>query len=384
MSNRIDFFQSSQTQMAIPAASVSITLDGMLCPELEPIEIIRSGSPEFVLARLSYNPAAYPDSGIMTPEDFEVYFALGRTVRISQYFNGTPPGTAAFSLPLFTGQIENIEINATSDGEIVEITARDFSANMKRIFVYGQRIKDSGDNTTFLAGVDTVFNPDGLGNASPEPITYNGKSYTVFFSESSQGKHWSYAEVINYLLCEYLTAGQLYIPTIAQLTALTGKQPAHDLDVTELNLIEALQRCCERTDLSFKFLPLPVPTGPSQAIVFYRPGIGRKVELNCQQAGEQLSISKTNIAALHSSKNFRPVLHGYSGQGDFKNLETISDIQTPFLVFDYRTGDIITTSPESRDLLSISSDNRSTSRITQVKMDFQNQCTNLKIIRQRS
>ncbi len=41
MSNRIDFFQSAQTRLAIPAATVSILLDGTLCPELEPIEIIQ-------------------------------------------------------------------------------------------------------------------------------------------------------------------------------------------------------------------------------------------------------------------------------------------------------------------------------------------------------
>jgi hypothetical protein len=384
MSNRIDFFQSSQAQQAIPAASVSITIDGMLCPELEPIEIIRGGWPEFSLARLSYNPAAYPDSGITAPEDIDVFFAMGRTVRISQYFNGTPPGAAAFSLSLFTGQIDNIEINMTSDDETVEITARDFNANLKRICVYGQRIKDLENTTIFMPGLDTVFNPDGQSNASSEPIQINGKSYTVFCSEPSQGSHWSYAEVIDYLLSEYLTAGQLQTPTIAQLTALTGKQIAYDLDVTGLNLIEALQRCCERTGLSFKFVPRPVTTGPSQAIEFYKPGTGRKVELNCQQAGEQLSISKTNIAALHSSKNFRPVTHKYIGQGDFKVFEATIDIQTPFLAFDYRVGDIVTTSPESRDLLSIRADNRSTSRITRVQMDFRKQCTNLKIVRQRS
>jgi hypothetical protein len=55
MSNRIDFFQSAQTQLALPTASVSIVIDGMLCPELEPVEIIRSGWPEFSQARLVYN-----------------------------------------------------------------------------------------------------------------------------------------------------------------------------------------------------------------------------------------------------------------------------------------------------------------------------------------
>ncbi|MBN1805309.1 MAG: hypothetical protein JW837_08670 [Sedimentisphaerales bacterium] len=326
MSNRIDFFQSSQSRPAIPAACVSITLDGMLCPELEPIEIIRSGWPEFSLARLAYNPAAYPDSGITRAEDFEVFFSMGRTVRISQYFNGTYGGAAVFGLPLFTGRIENIRTSLTETGESVEITARDFSANLERICVYGRRIKDSSDTSMFLAGLDTVFNPDGKGNADPEPITINGKSYTVFCAELSQARHWSYAEILDYLLSEYLTIGQLHTPSTEQLTALTDRQIARDLDVTGLNLADALQRCCERIGLSFKFIPRLASTGPTQAIEFYKPPTGRKVELSCQQAGEQFSISRTNIAAFHSSKNFRPVTHRYIGQGDFKTVEATFDL----------------------------------------------------------
>ena len=64
-------------------------------------------------------------------------------------------------------------------------------------------------------------------------------------------------------------------------------------------------------------------------------------------------------------------------------IETF-DIQTPSLMFDYRLGDIVSTSPESRDLLARRRDNRSTSQIVRVQMDFEKQCTNLKIVRQRS
>jgi hypothetical protein len=64
-------------------------------------------------------------------------------------------------------------------------------------------------------------------------------------------------------------------------------------------------------------------------------------------------------------------------------IETF-DTQTPSLMFDYRLGDIVSTSPESRDLLACRSDNRSISRIVRVQMDFEKQCTNLKIVRQRS
>ncbi len=326
MSNRIDFFQSSQTQPALPAASVSILVDGMLCPELEPVEIIRSGWPEFSLARLAYNPAAYPNSGLTAPEEIEILFAMGKTVCIRQYFNGVQPGAAAFSFPLFHGQIENIETQLTENGEKVEIAARDFSTNLRRVCVYGRRLAESDDSSVFLIGLDTVFNPNGRGNATAEPITVSGKSYTAFCGEPSQGKHWSYAEVIDYLLCEYLTSGLLQTPGLGQLRVLTENQAARDLDVTGLNLIEVLHRCCERVGLRFKFVPLPVPTGPSQAIEFYKAGTGRKVELNCQQTGEQLSISKTNVATLHSRKNFWPITHKYIVQGDFKVVEATFDL----------------------------------------------------------
>lgn len=65
-----------------------------------------------------------------------------------------------------------------------------------------------------------------------------------------------------------------------------------------------------------------------------------------------------------------------------ETIETI-DIQAPYIAFDYHVGDKVTSSPESRDLLSIRNDNRSISLIERLRMDFRNQCTNLKIIRKR-
>ena len=64
-------------------------------------------------------------------------------------------------------------------------------------------------------------------------------------------------------------------------------------------------------------------------------------------------------------------------------IETV-EIQTPYLAFDYQVGDKVTSSPESRDLLGIKSDNRSVSWIERVQIDFRNQYTNLKIVRKRS
>jgi len=326
MSNRIDFFQPAQKQMTLPAAFVSILVGGRLCPFLEPLEVVRDGWPEFSWARLAYNPAAYTGNELVGVEDVETKLAMGERVCIRQLYNGIPPGTAAFALSLFEGQIEGIETEIWDKGERVEIIARDFSANLRRLKVYGQRIGNSDRSKLFLASVDTVFNPDGEANANPESMMIDGKSYTVFCAEKSQAKPWSYAEVIEYLLCGYLTGGQLQTPTIEQLQVLAENQIVRDLDVTGLSLLEALHRCCERIGLKFKFVPRLVPVGPRQAIVFYKEGAGRMVELNCQLVGEQLSISKTNIAALSSRRNLWPVTHKYIGQGDFKVYEATFDL----------------------------------------------------------
>jgi hypothetical protein len=326
MSNRIDFFQSDQTQLALPASSVSVLVDGVLCPALEPIEIVRAGWPEFSRARLAYNPAAYAGRSLIAVEEIEALFAMGKAICIRQYYNGIYPSAAAFGIPIFCGRIEGIDTKLGPESESVEVTARDFSANLERISVYGRHLSEGDDTSLFLAGLETAFNPNGEANASTEPIVVNGKSYTIFCAEPSQGKLWSYAEVIDHLLCEYLTIGQLHTPNIEQLRMLTDNQLVRDLDVTGLNLAEALHRCCERIGLSFKFIPRPAPTGPDQAIVFYKGGTGRVVELNCQQVGEQLSISKTNISSLHSKRNFWPVTHKYIGQGDFKVVEATFDL----------------------------------------------------------
>jgi hypothetical protein len=326
MSNRIDFYQSEQTQLALPAASVSVFVDGVLCPTLELTEIVRSGWPEFSWAKLAHNPAGYTPGGVRRVEDIESELGMGKSLCVRQYYNGVPPGAAASSFPIFCGRIEQIETKLSAAGERVEILARDFSAHLKQVSVYGRRLARADGSDMFLAGLDTVFNPDGKANANPAPTETAGKSYTVFCAESSQGRLWSGAEAIHYLLCEHAPAGRLQTPSLVQLKTLTDHQIVRDLDVTGLNLAEALHRCCERTGLKFKFVPRLAPTGPEEAIVFFTSGTNRVVELNCQPSGQQINISKTNIAALHSRKNLWPVTHRYVTQGDFRVYEATFEL----------------------------------------------------------
>jgi hypothetical protein len=69
-------------------------------------------------------------------------------------------------------------------------------------------------------------------------------------------------------------------------------------------------------------------------------------------------------------------------QASPETIETV-DVQTPYLAWDFRVGDRVSTSPASRDLFGCRRDNRSVSWVKRVEMDFENQCTNLRIVRQR-
>jgi len=319
MSNCIDIIQSQLSSPAFPAAAVSIFVDGMLCPSLEPIEIVRGGWPQFGSARLRYNPAANAEASSVSLEEIETLFPMGKSVSIHAVYNGGTPGAAVFSYPVFEGQIESIGTNLQEN--IADIIAKDFSSNLRRITVFGQRIENADGTTVVLDGFDTIFNPDGRPNASESAVQIDGKNYTVFCPEGLTGRLWTYADVIDYLLSEYLPAGTLHTPEISRLRVLTDGQIARDLDVTGLSLLEALHRCCDRGALEFKFVPRMDPAGLRQAIVFYKADSCRTIEMDCQKTGDNFNPSRTNIAGSSSRKYFWPVTHKYIGMGDFKIFE---------------------------------------------------------------
>ena len=313
MSNRIDFYQAEQDKLAVPAGRVSVFVEGVLCPYLELMEIVRGGWPEFSWSRLMYNRAAYLQADQESTEQILAELAPGKSIHIQQVYNDLFPSVSVCGLPVFSGRIQKIETSCSSDSQSMEIVAKDFGVELERVTVYGQWMANTDGSMVFLSGLDTVFNENGIANASTNTIEHNGYNYTVFCPEQSHARAWSYAEVIDYLLCEYVPLGQLARPGLEQLAVLTENQIARNLDVTGLSLSKALQICCERIGLRFRFVPRTLSTGPQQAIVFYRNGQGRAVELNLQAEGQQLSISSTSAARFLSRKKFFPITHRYIG-----------------------------------------------------------------------
>jgi len=308
MGNTMEIFGPEYARLALPAGAVLVSLDGVPCDDIEPVELVRSGPPEYSWVRLAATPA--------DNERLAQRFAMGRTIRLHQLYNRSAPESAVAAVPVFAGRIESIETAMDSQGPRFEVVARDFSAALGRITVYGQRVRQD-DRTTLLAGLDTTFNPQGQANATIR---------LAFEADHKQAVPWGCAEAICYLLNEYVPPGDLHRPSLDQLCSLTDGRLLRDLDVTGLSLLDALHRCCEAAALRFQFVPRTSEAGPDQAIVFYRNGRGRTVELDCQMPGQGLSLSRTNVAMLHRRRDFHPVTHRHIGQGDFKTYEATFDL----------------------------------------------------------
>ncbi|MBN2133219.1 MAG: hypothetical protein JW741_27215, partial [Sedimentisphaerales bacterium] len=264
--------------------------------------------------------AAGQAANVLAQEDMEGRFSMGRQVCLRQVYPRNPPDATVDSAPLFVGRIEGMETAIGPDGETVEILAKDVSAALGRTTVYGQHVVGSEGAPVFLPGLATTFNPGGQGNAAA-PATVEGATCTLFNAAAPGAARWSYAEIIHYLLSRHVPGGQVSRPDLEQLRALTENRLARDLDVTGMTLLEALHCCCREAGLTFRFVPCPLETGPAQAIVFYQNARGPTVELSCQQQGEPLKLSRTNIAAMQSERHLYPVTHRYIGQGDFKVYE---------------------------------------------------------------
>jgi len=326
MSNRTEFFVPAHEGLSLPAATISVQVGGRLCSALEPLEIVLAGWPGFSRARLAYNPAARTGAAENAEAEIESEFPVGSPLCIGCFYNTRPPGASTEAVPIFCGRIEGIESTFGPKAERIEVIARDFSATLERATVYGRRVAGENGSSVFLQGLDTVFGPDGKPNASAVPVQVNGRSYTAFCAEPSRGRAWTYAEAIEYLLAEHLQANCLQLVPVERLRALTENQVVRDLDVTGLSLLEALHRCCQRIHVRFRFVPRLCATGPREAIEFYKDGSGRRIELNCQRSGQKLGISRTNVAAVASSRSFWPVTNRHIAQGDFKLFEATFDL----------------------------------------------------------
>ncbi len=292
MSNSVEFFQPQRPKLAVGSSIASVYVDGVFCDRLNVESITFGADPEFNKAQLS----CLCDNRI----------ECGQRIIIKTVYDGGIGIVRPEEMPIFAGFAEQIEIDSA-----MKIIARDYSAKLKRRTVYGRHIESDGQGV-FIASAETVFNPSGKANLS--------KQSGIFAADENDARLFKCADAIYYLLQTYIPAGELVIPTRGQLEKITNGRGITDVDVTGLNLIDAISRCCKQAGVRFKFVPICDENSACEAVVFYRPENCREVELNCQWPGERIDLSKTNISEVSRKRNFAAV-NRYIVQGDYKIYE---------------------------------------------------------------
>jgi hypothetical protein len=319
--NIIDFFQAGSDELSVCASVQSVYLDGKWCDFLVVENITLAAEPDFSQAVLSY----YSADNSLLPEEIASVVNCGQRIVIKSVYDSGIGVVRLKEIPIFAGVIENIDIETGSGEQKIKIIAKDFSARLKRRTVHGRNVCQADGQSVFIAGADTVFNPSGNPNASNSDITQNGRGFRAFAMSDNEGKFFSCADAIYYLLCSYIPAGELIIPSSGQLKILTGGANIFDVDVQGQNLIEALRRCCKQAGLTFKFVPAAADTGAAEAIVFFKPDNCREIELNCQWSGQRLDITKTNIAEVSRGK-YPHITNRYIVTGDYKIYEATFEL----------------------------------------------------------
>jgi hypothetical protein len=299
-------------------------------------------------------------------EDIESIVPMGCEVSVRQLYNGGVGQTQVESVSVFAGNVESIRTQINGKDTSIIVTARDFVACLERMTVFGRRCLDEVNRSVFDVEMQAVFNDGGVGNASRHEIGTNGKSYKVF--DAADGRVWTYGEIINYLLGEYVVLGLIGVPSLEELEAVTGYVVADELNLEGKSVANAIEICCEKTGVEFAIEASYCSVGSDSDIVFYRPGKGRGVELNCQYAGNNFDISQTNIISIDSQRQL--------------SEQTIV-VATAILGMHYHVGDKVVCSPDSRDLLGIRRDKASELVIAGVTMDVDKQATSLEIVRRR-
>ncbi len=320
MNNYTDFVRVDDGAACLSAGRVTVIIDGAVSEDFEVLRIHRAKGPAGGYAVLEYNPAV-GSAEVLEPMEVERIAQMGKSVSIRQPIGDTAqePGPGGY-VSIFEGYVDQIETEQSSDGSSVKVTARDVLSRLNRVMVYGVR-DDSEAGGRFLQRQDVRFNPGDIGNRSSGRITSSGKDYHVFAGCDKDSNSWTWGQIIEYLLSEYVSADELQFWGSQSIDALTGYEQACDIDLTGLSVANAVERCCQRCGLEFKVSFGGRADSAHSFIEFYRPGFAGLVTLNSQRKGDRLMFGKTDIAGYNSRRFYWPVSDGFIMCGELKRYE---------------------------------------------------------------
>lgn len=326
MSGTVEYPMQDDSSAVIRTIRPRVYIDDVLCDYLEPIELEHAAYPHGSRLRLSFNRAACDTPPDLLPEEARRLPGMGASVRLCIAEQDLAASQYPREWCLFEGSVEQTQMDLASDRAEVSVTARDFSADLERRIVYGRRLYDASLGHAFSEQERTVFNENGVPNRSPVPLHHAGGFYPGFAAYGQTPRFWTAAEVIRYLLGEYILHGELAPVEPETLDALTQSAILYNLDLTGKSVYESLGMCASRCGVSFYFEPRNEPAGPARRIVFFRPGAGRTISLNLPRPGQILTAANTDVVSLRSTQTLHPVTNRYIGIGEIKAYEATFDL----------------------------------------------------------
>ena len=209
---------------------------------------------------------------------------------------------------LFAGFVADVDWRMDAGGEGATITAVGYPFRLARdreYLVYGRYMLSKAAAVTHYSAPRTVFNADGLPNATS--ATYDvadGAPQVALFSydDDPAGGYWRALDAIQYLLWTYNAAQTWMANPTFTAEQLAASPVIHDVDVTGMGLWEALATVASAGGYDVAATVSMSEGLPTYAIEVTKHGEGVEVELDHQPPNADgslaaLSAARTNLFA---------------------------------------------------------------------------------------
>ncbi|MHC4294736.1 MAG: hypothetical protein ACYSTL_04050 [Planctomycetota bacterium] len=252
-------------------------------------------------------------------------FAARRAVRLGDPTRLPPIGSkvkikpsAIFRGANFIGSVtaHSIVVNEQTERFVAECRhqlASDLDSRICSLWEY------NGESLAEIKQAKVQFNVDLNTLATESLVTIANRSCRAFTAEAD-ARSWSVTDALGYLLATGV-AGEVEVPTLAELDALVGEIDLGQLDVTGLTVAEALAEVANRGGLAIR----AAQTG--RGLIFYRPGKeGARRHVRLQTAGSTLSTDKSNLWKSQINIRRRPSRPGLLVLGQRKRYESTFEL----------------------------------------------------------
>jgi len=252
----------------------------------------------------------------------------GALVRARLLRGGLLPGASRGDVELFEGRVTRAEMALDAHGERLRFEAEDLAAEVLSRRVGGQRIRTADSQCRRVEGLDLVFNPDGLPNASEELyVPDSGDPYPAFAPVAPGGAGaWTVRTAVAYVLAEYAVEGALGLPSPGEVEQAVDEVPLRDIVLEGRTLGEALEALLEPMGGRLVVRADPGWGAVARRLELWRPERAATVRLANQPVGERFDPAATHFSALSFEARFDAAPRRYVARGDVRCYETTLDL----------------------------------------------------------